>query len=366
MNIELLQGTLEIAENPGLETIDPRFSDISTLVQNGHYEDAAARAEEILDEHIYDIRIIGYFLYGHFIDQGVLALGDVYRCLAGLLRDNLEALGPVKNRKKHIQNILNWFMKQTIKILQYEETNKEGLYRIWVEGISSDEVQGVLDAADDLRRTLGPVLEDTAGPVLEGLVKINDWLVAFQRLVYREAEPEPEDGAESETAEEEAGAEAEALEEEGPVETRKRADGPARQAGAETAGIEGSYHLRILMAKLEAFDALISAQKFASAAVVADDIHAVIAGFDPRIYFPKLFVGFSRQVAAHINNLAAYAEYKETPSWQALQDLYRTDLETFVAFDPESMEAGGAMGGRDDGGYGGSDAYEDRRPDDDD
>ena len=33
MDIELLTQPLEISENPGLDTLDPRFSDIATLVQ---------------------------------------------------------------------------------------------------------------------------------------------------------------------------------------------------------------------------------------------------------------------------------------------------------------------------------------------
>ncbi|MCJ7615651.1 MAG: hypothetical protein MUO43_03840, partial [Desulfobacterales bacterium] len=196
MNIELLQGTLEVSENPGLETIDPRFSDIAALVMEGNYDDAGAQSEAILEERIYDIRIIGYFLYGHFIEQGVGAMADIYLCLANLLRDNLEAIGPVKKREKHIQTILNWMMKQLIKKLQYEEGKNSNLYEGWISEVSSDQVQEALDAGDELRRTLGPVLEDAAGPVLDGMMKVNDWLTAFQRLVYREPEPEEEEETE--------------------------------------------------------------------------------------------------------------------------------------------------------------------------
>ena len=69
MNIELLNNTLEVAENPGLDTFDPRFGDITTLVENGDYPDAAAQAEEIMKEGIYDIRITGCFFYGHFLEE---------------------------------------------------------------------------------------------------------------------------------------------------------------------------------------------------------------------------------------------------------------------------------------------------------
>jgi len=42
MNIKLIQGPLEVSESPGLETTDPRFGDIATLVQEGNYEEAGA------------------------------------------------------------------------------------------------------------------------------------------------------------------------------------------------------------------------------------------------------------------------------------------------------------------------------------
>ena len=358
MNIELLQGTLEVSESPGLETTDPRFSDIATLMQEGKYEEAAAKSEAIISEKIYDIRAIGYFFYGHFMEQNVPAMADIYLCLADLLSDNMEALGPAKNRKKHIQTILNWLMRQIIKKLQYEEEKKSDLYEEWASGVSSDQVQEALDAGEKLRRILGPVLEDAAAPVLDGLTKINDWLKSFQRLVYREPEPEleeekePEEGEETEAEDE--------IDQEPRQEGRKRSYQPGPEAEEEMAGVEGSYHLKLLIKKLEAFDHLISEQKYPSAAVVADDINAIIARFDPRIYFPKLFVRFALQSAANINNLTAYAEYKESAAWHALQELYKVDLESFIDFDPETIDLG-ASGAA--GGYGAPDEYE-RTPED--
>ena len=338
MNIELLQGTLEVSENPGLDTIDPRLSDIATLMQDGKYEEAAAQSEAILEEQIYDIRIIGYFLYGHFIDQGVGAMADIYLSMRDLLRDNLDALGPVRNREKHIQTILNWLMKQLIKKLQYEEGKNSNLYEGWISEVSSDQVQEALDAGNELRRMLGPVLEDGAGSVLDGLMKVNDWLTAFQRLVYHEPEPEAEEVEEPEKWEEE--------------EVGKEVDEAPRKAerkepylsiprlDEDEIGVEGSYPLKLLIRKLDAFDRLISAEKYPGAALIADDINTIIANFDPKIYFPKLFTRFSLQLAANINELVAFEEHKNGAEWQAMQELYKVDLESFVNFDSEGVNLG--------------------------
>ncbi len=361
MNIALLQGILEVNEKPGLETIDPRFSDIATLVQGGNYREASAKSEAILAEKIYDVRIIGYFLYGHFMEQGLRALADIYPCLTDLLRDNIDALGPVRNRAKHIQTILNWLIKQIIKTLQYEEERKIGPYKEWMSEISSDQVQEIIDASGTFRRSLVLVLEDSAGPVLDGMMRINDWLVTFQRLVYREPEPEPKPVEETEPGVGEAEEAEEEVAQEPQREERAYFDDHPRQADGEMIGVEGSYHLMLLKRKLEAFDILISERKYASAAIIADDINAIIANFDPRIYFPKLFIKFIMQCTANINNLVAYAEYKDSAAWQALQELYKIDLESFVDFDPDSIEIGGTAGGS---GYGRQDEDE-RMPEDD-
>ena len=339
MNIELLQKTLEVRDNPGLDTIDPRFSDIASLVMEGNYEEAAAQSDAILKEQIYDIRIIGYFLYGHFIEQGVGAMANIYLCLANLLSDNLEAIGPVKNREKHIQTILNWMMKQLIKKLQYEEGKNSNLYEGWISEVSSDQVQEALDAGDELRRMLGPVLEDAAGPVLDGMVKVNDWLTAFQRLVYREPEPEPEEETED-WGEEKIG---DARQEAGKKEAYVSFSG----LDEDEISVEGSFQLKLLIRKLEAFDRLISAGKYSSASLVADDINNIIADFDPKIYLPKLFTRFSLQFAANINELFAFEEHKNSVEWQAMQELYKVDLESFVNFDSEAVNLGasGVTGG---------------------
>lgn len=356
MKIELIQGTLEVTENPGLDTTDPRFSDIATLVQEGNYLDAASGAEAILEEKIYDIRMIGYFLYGHFMEQGIPALTDIYLGLADLLSENLEAFGPVRNRAKHIQTILNWLTRQILKALQYEEGKKSDLYDEWVSAVSSDQVQEALDAGEKLRRILVVTLEDAATPVLEGVGKINDWLKTFQHLVYHEPKPEPEQLEEKYPEEGKEWAEAdegrsdrEPREEEGP-----QAYIPKFHKEEETPNVEGSYHLKELLRKLEAFDYLIAKQKYPSAAIVADDINAIIAAFDPRIYFPKLFTPFVRQSATHINELVAYEEYKSSAAWQSLQELYKVDLDSFVDFDPEviGLTAYGAAGG-----HGNADQY---------
>jgi hypothetical protein len=317
MNIDILNTTLEVSENPGMDMIDPRLLDISSLVENGEYEEAAIQAEQILLEGAYDIRITGYFLYGFFLEQGIGGMPAILGCLANLFEENWEALGPVKNREKHAQTSLNWLFRQLLKKFQYEEGKDSDVYQKWIAEVSSEEVQEALDASERLQKALGMALEDMASPLLDGLSKVNDWLKTFQKVVYRE--PEVEEEAET-TAE---------------AKAREMVAPTSLGFGDEAVIAEGSYHLQLLLRKMKAFERLIEKEEFNKAAIVADDINDTIANFDPRIYFPKIFSRYSLLRALKIADISAFEEYKGSVEWQTMQDLYKVDLDSFVSLDSE-------------------------------
>ena len=318
MNIDLLNTTLEATEDPGLDMIDPRLLDITSLVENGEYEEAAAQAEQILEEGAYDIRITGFFLYGVFLERGLGDLNVIFECLTRLITENWEAVGPAKNREKHAQTSLNWLLRQLTKKLQYEEGRDSDVYQQWIAEVSSDDVQAALEASGELQNGLSETLEDQAEPLLDGLSKVNEWLAAFQRLVYREPEPEMDEEEEFEPEAEEKPAERVA------------------PMGAPIAGVavpvEGSYHLQLLLKKMEVFSRLIEKEEFPKAAIVADDINQIIADFDPRIYFPKMFSRYSLLRAHNIGELNASEGHKGSLEWQTMQDLYKVDLDSFFSF----------------------------------
>ena len=108
MNIELLNRTIEPAENPGLETTDPRLSDIIALAQNGDYQGSADQAQAVFEEDIFDVRIVGFFLYGIYLETDIVALYDIFQTLIRLFQENWEAIGPAKKREKHAQTSINW------------------------------------------------------------------------------------------------------------------------------------------------------------------------------------------------------------------------------------------------------------------
>jgi len=70
------------------------------------------------------------------------------------------------------------------------------------------------------------------------------------------------------------------------------------------------------------------------AALIADDINNIISNFDPTMYFPEIFSGFSLTYAKNISEIISCETYKGSPNWKAMMELYKVDLDSFMSFDP--------------------------------
>ncbi len=323
MDISQLNQPLEVSEKPGLEPFDMRFADIASLVENGKYMEAGNQCTEIVEEGIYDIRIIGYYLYAAFLENGLSGLGEIFEIIDGLASENMEAVGPVKNKEKHYQNSLKWFVNQLIKKLEYEEDQKGELWNEWIEEVSAEDVEQIVENLENMQKSLTQGLEDASEPVMESLQNIRNWLSSFHKIVYKEPEPEKEE-------EEEAGE---------PVAGEAAQAGPAGATfslpGFGQMPVEGSFHFQQLLQKLTAFERLIQVRKYPLAALIAEDINDIIAHFDPRIYFPNIFARFSLLYAKNISEMINNSQNKNTVEWQALKKLYEVDLNSFVNFDDD-------------------------------
>jgi len=318
MNPDLLKHKLEILDDPGLDTFDPRLADIVALIEEGKYLEAAAQSEALLQENVFDIRIISYYLYGVFLERGIAGVVDVFVQIINLLDENFAAIGPEKRREKTIQNSLKWLLSQIVKKIQYEEGRGADQWKKWLQ-TSSAEVEEALTCCDGAQKSIGRTLEDLAGPLLELVTRLKSWLGTFQQLVYK-ASPVVE---EPEVEEEEVIAE----------ESFVTGDSVPREALSVESEFEGSYLLEQLNIKLETFQGLLAAQKYHLAAIVSVSINKILKEFDPVQHMPKLFSPYMQAYAANVVELGSQAELSETVEWQCLRELYKTDLDSFMAFD---------------------------------
>jgi hypothetical protein len=311
MNIDFLLGSLEITENPGMDTTDPKFDEIATLVMNGNELEAANLVEPILLAGVYDIRLICYYLYGHWQEHDLLSLGEVLECLIKLMGENFDAIGPANKREKNFVKSLDWLFRQLLKKMQYEEGKRTELWQHWQKTVTADDLELILELDEPLCQSINNRLGDSLEGLIEAWSKIADWLKSLQRLVY--VAPEPQD-IEAETDGRETASEG------APVSA-------FRFTGME---IESSYHMELLLQKLSAFEQLIKQENYSRAALVADDINLAIATFDPKLYFPKVYKTFVKLQAVNYEQLSVYAEEKENPQWNAMQEWFQVDIDSFV------------------------------------
>jgi hypothetical protein len=322
MQLTLLTDVPEGIQNAGLDALDPRFAELVSLVERGEYAAAAARAEGLLAERILDVRVIGYYAYGAFLDGGVGAVAPLATALAGLFGARWAALGPEANKVRHAQASLAWFSRLVMRKLQREEATKGEDWQRWTR-CTVAEVGASVEAVEALRQAAAAALGEAGGAAVEGLGKLARWLEGFRQVVDAPTEPEP--------APEPAAAQAP----EPPGQALPVAP-PSAPVESAVGSVEGSEALRELRRKLAAFERLVDAGKLPQARIVADDLQATIEHFDPRLFFPELFKGFLRRMVTRAGDLAAVEEQRDAPQWKALADYYRVDLEGFLELEGET------------------------------
>jgi hypothetical protein len=314
LRIDLLQSGLPVTESPGLDTTDPRFDEIATLVQDGRYIEAANQCETIIAEGVYDIRLICYFLYGYWLEQGLASLVSVIDCLNYVLLENWQAIGPIKRREQVVQNSLAWIFRQILKTIQHEEKKNTPQWQEWQSSFSAEDAEKILEASEAFRLSVNQQLESSVDS-LPDYGKVMNWFRQLQKIVYIPPEPEPEQPT---TAEDIAPAK------------QENNTAVATIPKSEELSIELSYPMALLLKKLAAFEHLVQDENFSRAALLADDINQSLASFDPLIYFPKTFETFVRLQALKYEELSPYESYQGSPQWQAMQHWLKTDIDSFM------------------------------------
>jgi hypothetical protein len=317
VDISILNKSLPTSEKPGLDTLDPRFQNIATLVEGSDFAGAAAQTEALFREDIYDIRLFGYYLYGCFIQNGLAGFGDILDVAIRTFGENWPAFGPVKKKEQHAQNALFWFYTRVVKRMEMELEAKGPEFEKWKSGVDSEAAGKLLEKHEEWRKALGAVIPEPKAADL--MKKFDDYLRQYQKLVYVEPppsapEPTPEAAPSAEAAPAESGAPAAAA--------------PRATPGAPA--MEGSPHLLALLDKLKAFEVVCEKGEFNRAAVIANDISQIVAAFDPRVYFPKMFSTYYQLLSKNIEQIAPALETKETPVWQALEQFYKVDPWAFA------------------------------------
>ncbi len=324
-----LRTPLASAASPSLAASDPRLDEIVTLADRNQLRESAELAQTVWESGVHDVRILGFYLCGAFLQSGLSALPAICQALGTLLGPSWPSLGPDQNKERYAEGALRWlFTTITTQLRFAQRAQKEP----W---------QAILTAWAALPQTeLFSLLERTAGTLgdvlgSEGAKSVSLGLLTWLRTLPAKSEAKPAAGIEGvgSTDRAEPANTPAANEGEDAVlspEAATRASTPSAAGGSPSLVVPLSPSMQRLLRKLDAFSRLVALGKFRHAAIVYKDIQASIGSFDPRQYFPSLFGDYYGHVVAHADKLTKHLGEDKGFMSDALRELYQTDLELFV------------------------------------
>ena len=104
-----------------------QFDKIASFVEKEDLETAAEMIHPILVKGNLDIRLIVYYFYAHFLEEGVKSFSSTLPLLSSLLDIHWKHLKPTNRKARQIENSLSWFFSHLLSKLKYsEKLAKEG------------------------------------------------------------------------------------------------------------------------------------------------------------------------------------------------------------------------------------------------
>lgn len=352
---DLLDGRLAASPEPEDTSSATRIAHAAQLADRGEHAAAAQEAAGLLAAGIYDIRLIGFYLFGVFLQRGISYLPALLGRVGPLVADDLAALRPGRRKLQVVNSATAWLFEHVSAQLQFHTRQRSATWESWCgegdsalpEAIAAGctkltlALEAVVDAplaAVPLARVRRWALEDLRRAlarreaVAERAPAVASSAVAVARGPDREPVAPPEDhaapsGEPADLPPDEAldlGADL-AFAAAPPA----RADRGPDRTGPDDPVAVGSPALSVLQTKLAGFQELVARGELARAAVVASDIRAVLASFDPVTYFPSMFAAYFKTLHQVIDELAPYLDRADQPSWHALDSYYRADMRAF-------------------------------------
>lgn len=302
----------------GLVLGSPDLDEMRALAEDNNYDSLGLLAEKLIDQSIWDIRILIYSAYADMRNEGLLGMPRLLVWMTTLLSDKWQGVGPEVKRDVYAKSSLAWLFTVLRVDFQTAELESGDVWRSWISGFSLQDLDSSLDALNVLSHQIRQCLgEELAGDPNGKLTELSNWLKGISQKL-----PRPVD------------MEARNEEVEGQVQqTLQVEQSTSKQVNTS---FEGSLHLDLLTRKLSLFEAVITSGDMVKSAVVAADIMDTIEHFDPRIYLPSLFARYFSLLVPNIDEINELFSMRDSPQFQALHSLYQVDMDAFLTIDLQS------------------------------
>jgi hypothetical protein len=335
----VLDGPLKAAApgNIDLAVEDSSVHRVSQLAHRGEVLEAARQAEALLADRVYDMRIIGYFLFGLFLERGIGYLPDLLRRIRDLVSDDYSALGPNRKKARVVDAVMLWLFQSIDARIRFHAEFRDDTWQAWLAAAKPALSMSIADAAAEVQIAANARLEDPQ--CIAALARVQRW--ASSDLARALA---PRQGGRA------AAIELAAEDPPTPTPTPAPAPAPAPAAARPTRSTlvgtgKASSQVRTqqqsepwgtspamtaLLEKMRAFETLVGRGDYAKAAIVASDVRHIMEHFDPVTFLPQLFADYLKALYRANSEMEPYWQKDGNPSWHALERLYHASLDAFL------------------------------------
>ncbi|MCP4582200.1 MAG: hypothetical protein GY839_11345 [candidate division Zixibacteria bacterium] len=318
--LKILSGPLAGAANISSESYEKDFSELGSLMQKGAFGPLVDKANKILRDGIYDIRIIVYYFYGIYATTGQARLGAIFECLNKLLTEDKDDLKPDADRNLHICKSVTWLFNQVNRKIVHEKQHLKDKDEAEFL-LPKDTIVGTLGSLESLIKTLFPIFNDSDFIFPTSFSMVCDWFKELNNVIDMKSEELYAYNDEKAVINTDEQAK--------PSSQQKKENQPKSNNAMNPATGDGSAAMKQLINKMRIFKNLVEDRKMKQAAIVMDDILATLENFDPRVFLPELFKGFMAIQAANIEELSQFAMEKGSPEWMSLESCYTVDIDGF-------------------------------------
>jgi hypothetical protein len=326
-------GLLEKAlEGDGKDADEARLRAVEDNLVSDVLE-AASTARIGLEKGTTDVRLLTAYALGAFVEQGPKTLPAIYDALRKAVTERWHSLRPEESKARTVDGSYSKLFRSLISHIDVHEKMQDATFKAWIR--SDHETVGgpALRASAALREALtgelatalsrDPLSKDPLSE-LDARVRMHfDRHPAPAKPAPRPA-PEPEAVPSTD----------EASSPESPPEQAKDtvsdhgADDARKEAPAHTIAVSPAFAQ--LLRKIDAVGALLSRGDTERAAVVADDVRRTLKQFDPKVFFPDVFLPYFRLLSENIQEIAPHWDGIGNPRWEALAQLYEVSLDAFL------------------------------------
>ena len=283
---------------------------LRSYVDSGDFPSVLKLSSELVDRNILDVRVLTYAIYAEVKQDILFGLPHLVESITVILSNIWEYVGPLDKKIVYAKSGFTWLFKQIVIDLQTAELNGSDVWNKWLDALQGEDIDDLVAAVGSVRDLMFDRLDKAATSVHEKITEVTKWLAEFSLKLPVPVVPEEE------TIEEDNGTQQEQL-----------INGGSKNDFI--VGVEGSYHLNLLINKLELFQQVLADGDVLKAAIIMADVNEIIESFDPKLYLPGVFSGYFKAMINSATQIAEVMEMRDTPQWVVLNDLYRVDMAGF-------------------------------------